>query len=124
MRVFRLAALALATSALLTTGCIGDLAQQVASNPQVAEQVMTVITNHQDQAMTMLDKLTATDSLQVKVIDHMLQNDAVAAKLLDRVATNPMALDLVLQRAVQDPAMKAHLVSVVEGIKMADAAAK
>jgi len=110
------------TASLGSTGCLGDIAQQVVQDPKVADRVMGAIAEHQDVAMGMLDKLVSTDSLRTAAIEHLLQNDAVSQQLLDRVASNPRAVDYVLQSAVRDPQMRDHIISVVKGIEMATAA--
>ncbi len=112
----------IAVVSLLTTGCLGDVAQQVVKDPQVAGRIMDVIAGKREMALGMVDRLVSSDSLRTAVVDRMLENDAVSQQVLERIATNSNALDYVVQVAVQDPAMRDHLVSLVKGIEMASAA--
>lgn len=105
--------------AVLTTGCVGDVAQQVMDDPKLGAQVMDSIAARKDMAMGMVDRLMSTDSLKVAAIDHMLQDDVTSKHLLDRVATNPRAMEYVLGVAVQNPESREHILALVKGMEMA-----
>lgn len=108
-----------AMAALAVGGCSTDVAQQMLTNEQLRTQVLDTIASHKDVAMQVVDKLMASDSLRSQVVDKMLTNSEAAKQVLVRIATNREALDMVLGAAVADSSMRGHVMTLVDGMKMA-----
>ena len=114
--------LALVAVALVAAGgCGTDVARQILTNEQLRGQVLDVIGSHRDLAMQVVDKIVGSDSLRAGVVDHLLHNDSVAKQVIVTIATNPDAMDMVLGAAVRDSAMKAHVLTLMKGVQMANA---
>ncbi len=110
-----------ACAAFVTAGCAMDVAQQLTSNEQVRTKVMDAIVANKDLTSQLVTKLTGTDSTRVRFVDELLKNEEVAKQVIVRVATNPQALDMVLQAAVQDSAMRQHVLTLMKGVERAAA---
>jgi hypothetical protein len=117
MKIGRLAMLAV-MMLVVVAGCSVDIAKQMTSNEQVRTQVLDAIAKNHDLASQVVDKLMATDSTRIAMVDKMLGNSEVAKQVIVRVATNPEAIDYVIQAAVQDSAMRAHVMTLMKGIEM------
>ncbi len=125
MHLKSLSQLGILVTALGLAGCGGgDVAGQLGTNQQLRDQVMGVIAGNADLGVLMEQKLLANDSLRTKVVDAMLQDTNASQYVLYRIATNKAAVDLILQAAVADSAMREHIISVVKGVEMAQAAKK
>ena len=68
--------------------------------------------------------MLANDSLRTKVVDTLLQDSNASQYVLYRIATNQDAVDIVLRAAVADSAMRRHVLAVMKGVEMAEAAKK
>jgi len=125
MRMQTLSKCAVTVAALALAGCGGaDVGKQISTNEQMREQVMGAISTNPDLAVVMQQKLLANDSLRTKLVDTVLQDSKSSEYVLYRIATNQAAVDLVLRAAVADSAMRTHLLSVMKGVEMAEAAKK
>jgi len=80
----------------------------VASNPELATQVV--------------DRLLGTDSTRTALLDHLLSGGGVRQTLLMRVATDRSLMDGTVHFAVQDSAMRDHLMTLFRGMEMASGA--
>jgi len=122
MKRFRVAvvvAAAVAAGAALVSGCGMNMAGQLSSNEQFRTQVFDAIVANRSLANGMVDKLMASDTTRIAIVDKMLANDEVAKQVIVRIATNPDAMDLVMGAAVQDSAMRAHVMTLFKGMQMA-----
>lgn len=113
-----IAVVALAAIACLSAGCGADPAGQVATNPLVREHVADTLAAHRELAFKTVDRFLVSDTLRVMLVDHELQNDKVAQQVIWRIAHSPQAIDAVVQVAVEDTAMRAHLVTLLKGVEM------
>jgi hypothetical protein len=102
----------------VAAGCSVDVAKQLASNEQVRTQVLDAIASNPELTGQLLNKLTASDSTRIKLVDDLLQNEQVAQQVLVRVGMNPDAMNMVIGVAVQDSAMRGHVIALVKGIEM------
>ncbi len=102
----------------------GNVGSQLATNQQLREQVMGAIASNPNLAVVMEQKLLANDSLRTKVVDTLLQDSNASQYVLYRIATNQDAVDIVLRAAVADSAMRRHVLAVMKGVEMAEAAKK
>lgn len=119
-RMVFVAALAL----FVTAGCSMDVAKQMVSNEQVRTQVLDAIVANKDLTGQLMAKFMGNDSTRVQFVDALLQNEEVAKQVIVRVGTNPNAVDMVLGVAVQDSAMRSHVVTLIKGIDLASRQSK
>lgn len=103
----------------VAAGCSADLAGQLVSNEQVRTKVFDTIAANKDLMGQMVSKLTSTDSTRIQLVDQLLANDEVAKQVIVRVGMNPNAIDMVLGVAVQDSAMRGHVMTLLKGMEMA-----
>ncbi len=109
----------LVVAAALLGGCGGDLGQQVMGNPAIQQKVMGMIAANSGTAGQMVDQLLASDSARVVLVDKLLASPHGSEASLGHVASHTTLLDGVLTRAMQDPAMKDHVLTLFKGMQMA-----
>jgi hypothetical protein len=114
----------LSVAAALATGCAGDMTQQLASDPNLQTSVIDLISANAGMAGQMTDKLLASDSTRTMLVDKLLANGDASQSVMLAVARNSTMLDGVIGLAVQDPAMKGHVLTLLKGIEMAEAGAR
>jgi len=106
-----------AVSGALIAGCAGDVAKRLVSDAALQTQVMGAIGGNPELAGKMVDQLLAGDTRDM-VTDRVLANGAAVQGLMTKIAQDRTVLDGVLNLAVQDTAMKSHILSVFTGMKM------
>jgi hypothetical protein len=115
---------ALVTAAVaFAAGCGGDASSMIAGNAELREKVMNVIGGNGALAAQMVDKLLGADSTRAMVTDKLFANGDAAQTILVRVARNQTMVDGVLNLAVQDTAMKTHVMTLLKGMEMGAATA-
>ncbi len=110
-----------AACALLVLGCAGDLGKQIMGNTELQAKVMDMIAGSQATATSMADRLIAGDSTRSVVIERLLASPAGSQAVMAAVAKNATILDGTLNAAMQDPAMKDHVLTLFRGMRMAGA---
>jgi hypothetical protein len=111
--------LVVAASALLGLGCAGDVAQQVMGDPAMQGKIMDMISANQEAAGGMVDRLLGADSTRAMMIEKLVSSAGGAQAVMEAVAKNPTMIDGAINIAVQDPAMREHVLTLVKGINMA-----
>ena len=106
-----------AFSGVLIAGCAGDIAKRLVSDGAFQTQVMGAIAGNPELAGKMVDQLLAGDT-RALVADRVLANGAAVQGLMTKIAQDRTILDGVLNLAVQDTAMKSHILAVFTGMKM------
>ncbi len=101
----------------LAAGCAGDVAKRLASDAALQTQVMGAIAGSPELAGRMVDRLLAGDTRSL-VTDRVLADGAAVQGMMTKIARDRTILDGVLNLAVQDTAMKSHILSVFTGMKM------
>ena len=112
--VWILAFLGLVTAA----GCGGDASSMITSNAELRDKVMNVIGGNGALAGQMTDKLLAADSTKAIVIGKVFANGGAVQEIMARIAKDPTMVDGVLNVAVQDTAMKTHVMTLLKGMEM------
>jgi hypothetical protein len=112
----RMAAMGMVSCALVA-GCAGDIAKRLTSDLALQSQVMGAIGANPELAGKMVDQLLAGDTRDM-VMDRVLGNGAVVQDLMTKIAQDRTILDGVLNLAVQDTAMKSHILALFTGMKM------
>jgi hypothetical protein len=105
----------------LALGCAGDIGKQVMSSPELQAKVMDMISGNMGTAGGMVDRLLGSDSTRALVIDKLVGSAGGAQAVMEVVAKNQTLIDGALNLAVQDPAMKEHILTLFKGMKMAGA---
>ena len=106
-------------AASLGLGCAGDVSQQVMDSPELQAQVMDMIHANPEAAGGMVDRLLGADSTRALVIEKLVSSAGGARAVMEVVAKNPTLLDGAINMAVQDPATRQHVLTLVKGINMA-----
>jgi len=106
-----------AVGGVIVAGCAGDIAKRLSSDAALQTEVMGAIAGNPELAGKMVDQLLAGDG-RAMVTDRVLANGAAVQGLMPRIAQDRTILDGVLNLAVQDTAMKSHILAVFTGMKM------
>lgn len=118
MKTTRLLAVA-ALAATLAAGCSGDMVQQVLSKPETATQMIQAIAGNSDLAGQMVDQFLGADSTRTMLVERLLANPEAAQAVLGMVSKNQGMVEGVINAAVQDPAMRDHVLTLFKGMQMA-----
>ena len=114
-------ALVAAVCGLLALGCAGDVGKQVMASPELQGKVMDMISASPTTAGGMVDRLLASDSTRALVIEKLTGSAGGAQAVMETVAKNQTLMDGALNLAMQDPAMKEHVMTLFKGMRMAGA---
>ena len=122
MRKSRRAIVLLAlTCGVLALGCAGDVGKQVMGSPELQGRIMDMIAANPATAGAMTDRLLASDSTRTELIARLVANAGGAQGVMAAVAKDPTLLDGALNLAMQDAAMKQHVLTLFKGMQMAGA---
>jgi hypothetical protein len=110
-----------AACAVLALGCAGDAGKQVMASPELQGKVMDMISANPETAGSMVDRLLATDSSRAVVIEKLVGSAGGAQAVMEAVGRNQTLIDGALNVAMQDPAMKDHVMTLFKGMRMAGA---
>ncbi len=114
-------ALVAAVCAVLALGCAGDVGKQVMASPELQAKVMDMISASPSTAGGMVDRLLSSDSTRALVIEKLVSSAGGAQAVMEVVAGNQTLMDGALNIAMQDPAMKEHVMTLFRGMRMAGA---
>jgi len=112
----RTAGIAVVAGALVM-GCAGDVSKRLVSDAAFQASVMEAIAANPDLAGTMVDRLLAGES-RALVMERVLANSGTVQELMTKVAQDQSILDGVINLAVQDTAMRAHVLTLFKGMQM------
>jgi hypothetical protein len=107
--------------AVLALGCAGDIGKQVMASPELQAKVMDMISASPGTAGGMVDRLLGSDSTRALVIEKLVGSAGGAQAVMEVVAKNQTLMDGALNIAMQDPAMKEHVMTLFKGMRMAGA---
>jgi len=110
-------ALMLAAVVMLAAGCGGDVAARLKTDVAFQTQVMGAFAENPELAGKMVDLLLAGNTRPV-VVERVLGNGTVVQDLMTKIAQDRTILDGVLNLAVQDTAMRSHILTLFTGMKM------
>ena len=116
----KLAWIALGIGVTCIAGCSGDLAKMIGTNPAMRDKVITAIGANLDASGQMVDRLVAADSTRLVVVNHLLANGPGAQEVLAHVAKDRTMVDGVINLAVQDSVMRDHVLTLLQGMQMAE----
>ncbi len=110
-----------AVCAVLALGCAGDAGKQVMASPELQAKVMDMIGADPVTAGSMADRLLQSDSSRAVVIEKLVGSAGGAQAVMQVVGSNQTLIDGALNIAMQDPAMKDHVMTLFKGMRMAGA---
>jgi hypothetical protein len=111
----------IAAATLAVAGCGGDVAQQMTSNPEFRSQAMAAIAGNGELAGAMVDSLLSGESGRAVLTDRVLANGVVVQDMIGRMAKDQTSVDAMINLAVQDTAMRAHVLAMFKGMQMVGA---
>ena len=106
-----------ALAGALVLGCAGDVSKRLVSDAAFQASVMEAIGANPDLAGAMVDRLLAGET-RALVMERVLANGAAVQGLMTKVAQDQTILDGVINLAVQDSAMRAHVLTLFRGMQM------
>ena len=112
----RMAGIAALTGAL-AMGCSGDVSKRLVSDPAFQASVMEAIAANPDLATAMVDRMLAGETREL-VMERVLASSGAVQGLMTKVAQDQTILDGVINLAVQDSAMRAHVLTLFKGMQM------
>jgi hypothetical protein len=111
--------LVVAVSVSLGLGCAGDVARQVMGDPALQGKIMDMISANPEAAGGMVDRMLGTDSTRAVMIEKLVSSAGGAQAVMEVVGRNQTLIDGAINVAVQDPAMREHVMTLIKGINMA-----
>ena len=110
---------AVAVGALVAaTGCGRDVKRMFQTNPQMRERVTEVMSVDTTLSGPLLDRMMESDSTQGFIVRRVLANASTVQALMARMAADRTMVDGILNVAVQDTAMRDHVVTLIDGMRM------
>jgi hypothetical protein len=110
-----------AACGLLALGCAQDVGKQVMADTALQGKIMDMIAANQGTAGGMVDRLLGVDSTRAMVIQKLVGSGGGAQAVMEAVAKDQTMMDGALNLAMQDPAMKEHVMTLFKGMRMAGA---
>jgi hypothetical protein len=110
-----LAAMATAT---LAAGC-GSPVDQVVKSEELRVQLMEKITGDPTMAVDVVQRLLGSEESQGIVLDQVMNHSDALQALMGRMAKDQTMVDGILNVAVQDSAMRTHVMTLFRGMQMA-----
>ena len=80
--------------------------------------VMDAIAGNGEMAGQLLDKFMADEGMRSMVMEKVLANGDMMKGLMSKMSSDQTMVDGILNMAVQDETMKAHVMGVLQGMKM------
>lgn len=110
--------------ALLAVGCSGDAVKTMLQSPDMQAKIMEAIASNPTMSASMLTKLMGTDQSREMVVQAVIGNTDAMNAMMQHIAKDPQMVEAFLTTAVQDSAMKAKIMDMVKGMRMAMTARK
>ena len=107
--------------AVVLAGVVGcaDPVDRLVSGPETRAKLLDRIVADNDLATEVVGKLLATPEAQGRLLDQVMQNSESAQNVMLKLAKDQTMIDGIINVAVQDPAMKDHLMTLFKGMQMA-----
>ena len=114
-RLGLLAAAALCLS--VVSGC-GDPVNRLLADDALRTQLWETVVGSQDLSGQVVDRLLGADSTRAALIDRLMASGGARQAVLMRVATDRSLMEGTIHFAVQDTAMRNHLMTLFRGMEM------
>lgn len=99
-------------------GCGGDVVTRLLSDASTRTAVMEKVAANPEFAGQMMDRLLGGEATRTVVIQKMMANGDAMQAMMMGMAKDPNAVDGVIGLAVQDSAMRAHVMTLMKGMRM------
>src|SRR5687767_12794684 len=96
----------------LVSGCAVDVPRLMRQDPDMQTRVMDVVVTDSTLARRMMERLLANEPTRRMLVEQVLQDGESARLTMLEIARDRTRLDGVLGLAVQDTAMKQHVLAV------------
>lgn len=100
-------------------GCGGDPAKKMLEKPEMRAHLIELMAADSSIAGAMTTRLLGAAETRTLVIDRTLADGATSQELMIRVAKDPAFVNGVIGLGMQDPAMKDQLMTLFQGMQMA-----
>jgi len=107
--------------AVFPSACAVDVPKLMGTDAELRAGVMDAIASDSSMVTAMVGRLLGADGTRQAMLDVIFANGVAARQAMLMVAADPTRLDGVLSLAVQDPAMKEHVLTLLKGMEMAGA---
>jgi hypothetical protein len=101
---------------LLLAGCGPEA---MVKNAASRDKLLAAIMANPEAAQAVAQRMVASDSTRSMIIDQILANGEARQELLLRAARERTMVEGMLNVAVQDTAMRTHVMALVRGMQMA-----
>ena len=113
----RLLLLAGALCLMMSSGCGNPVDRLLASDVQRA-QLWDTVAGNPDLSRQVVDRLLGADSTRALLLDRVMGSGGARQAVLMRVATDRSLMEGTIHFAVQDSAMRGHLMTLFRGMEM------
>ncbi len=110
-----------ATAALVALCGCGNPVDRLLADEALRTQLWDRIAGDPALAGQVVDRLLGADSTRAALLDRLMTGGGSRQAVLTRVATDRSMMEGAIQFAVQDTAMRGHLMTLFRGMQMASA---
>jgi hypothetical protein len=104
---------------LLVVGCGGDAVKTMLNSPEMQTKIMDAIASNPTMTATMMSRLMGSDDTRQMVVQSVMGNADARGAMMQVITRDPEMVETFLSTAVQDSAMKAKILDMVRGMRMA-----
>jgi len=101
----------------MTSGC-GDPVDRLLASDAQRTQLWDTVAGSPDLSGQVVDRLLGADSTRAALLDRVMGSGGARQAVLMRVATDRSLMEGTIHFAVQDAAMRAHLMTLFRGMEM------
>jgi hypothetical protein len=106
---------------LALAGCAREPGQAVMSDPALMGKVMDMIAADSTTAAGMAERLVGNEQARTAMVQQLVSSAGGAQLVMETVGRDQTLIDGALNQAMQDPAMRAHVITLFKGMQMAGA---
>jgi hypothetical protein len=103
----------------MAAGCAVDVPRLMTRDADTQARVMDTVATDSTLAGRMVERLLAEEATRRSLVDRTLANGDAARLVMLEIAGDRTRLDGVISLAVQDSAMKRHVLTLFRGMQMA-----
>lgn len=119
MKTSRVTWILVAVLALTVAAGCGNPVDTVVRSDELRGQLMEKITGDPTMAVDVVQRLLGSEESQSIVLDQVMNNSDALQALMSRMAKDQTMVDGILNVAVQDSAMRQHVMTLFKGMQMA-----
>ena len=99
------------------SGCEMDVTRKMTTDTATQTKVMDAVASNPDLAGQMMDRLMASDTTKMIVMDKVMANGDVMQNIMVRISRDQAMLDGVVNMAAQDSLMHDHLMARMKSME-------